>query len=67
MLLAAEAATGGHINVFDYFVLAFTVLIAIGVFRTITAKQKNLFAIGFGIVSLGVFLTMDVIMLQGWF
>jgi 4-amino-4-deoxy-L-arabinose transferase-like glycosyltransferase len=69
MFLAAEeaAAAGGHIDVFDFFVLAFTLLIAIGVLRSITAKQKNLFAIGFGVVSLGVFLFMDVIMLKGWF
>lgn len=69
MFLAAEeaAAAGGHIDVFDFFILAFTILIAIGVIRSISAKQKNFFAIGFGIVSLVVFLVMDGIMLKGWF
>jgi hypothetical protein len=67
-LAAGEAATsGGHIDVFDFFVFAFTILIAIGVIRSLTAKQKNLFAIGFGVVSLGVFLIMDYGVLTTWF
>jgi 4-amino-4-deoxy-L-arabinose transferase-like glycosyltransferase len=68
MFLAEEAAAASTsvINTFDYFVLAFTLLIAIAVFRSVTAKQKNLFAIGFGIVSLGVFVFMDVVMIRGW-
>ncbi|WP_438447348.1 DUF2759 family protein [Gorillibacterium sp. sgz5001074] len=69
MFLAAEeaATSGGHIDVFDFFVIAFTILIAIGVIRSLTAKQKNLFAIGFGLVSLLVFLIMDYGMLKTWF
>lgn len=68
MFLAAEeaATTGGTINTFDYFVLAFTVLLVIAVFRSLTAPKKNLFAIGFGVVSLLVFLFMDYVMLQEW-
>jgi hypothetical protein len=51
---------------FDFFVIAFTILIAIGVYRSLKAEQKNLVAIGFGGVSLLVFLIMDVIMVKNW-
>jgi uncharacterized membrane protein (UPF0182 family) len=70
---APAMATGtfnlGHItiDIFDLFVIAFTVLIAIGVFRSMRAKDKNKVAIGFGGISLIVFLLMDVVMVQHWF
>jgi hypothetical protein len=51
---------------FDFFVIAFTILIAIGVFRSLKAEQKNLVAIGFGGVSLLVFVIMDIIMVKNW-
>jgi hypothetical protein len=53
-------------DIFDLFVIAFTVLIAIGVYRSLKAEQKNLIAIGFGGVSLLVFVIMDVIMVRNW-
>jgi uncharacterized membrane protein (UPF0182 family) len=76
-MLIAEAATeklttgtfglfGITFDIFDLFVIAFTILIAIGVYRSITAKQKNMVAIGFGGVSLLVFVIMDVIMVKNW-
>jgi hypothetical protein len=53
-------------DIFDLFVIAFTILIAIGVFRSLKAEQKNMVAIGFGGVSLLVFVIMDVIMVRNW-
>ncbi|WP_159885484.1 hypothetical protein [Paenibacillus puerhi] len=67
MFLAEEAAaTASVFNGFDIFVVLFTIVIAIGVVRQILAPKKNPLAIGFGIVALAVFATMDVIMIQGW-
>jgi hypothetical protein len=51
---------------FDLFVIAFTILIAIGVYRSLKAEQKNLVAIGFGSVALLVFIIMDIIMVRNW-
>lgn len=68
MFLAEEAATNvSTFDIFDLFILAFTVVIAIGVIRSLTAKEKNKFAIGFGIVALAVFLFMDYVMIRNWF
>jgi hypothetical protein len=76
MFIAAEAVTpapmatgtfdllGITFDIFDLFVIAFTILIAIGVVRSLKAEQKNMVAIGFGGVSLLVFLIMDVIMVK---
>lgn len=78
MLLAEDAVTtapmatgtfnlfGITFDIFDLFVIAFTVLIAIGVYRSLKAEQKNLVAIGFGGVSLLVFVIMDIIMVKNW-
>ncbi|TVY09364.1 hypothetical protein [Paenibacillus cremeus] len=67
MLLAEEAAkTASTYNGFDVFVVLFTIVIAIGVIRLLAAPKKNPFAIGFGLVSLAIFLTMDVVMVMGW-
>jgi hypothetical protein len=44
--------------------LAFTVLIAIGFVRLLVARpKKNIFAIGFTAVALGLFLLIDYIMI----
>ena len=53
-------------DIFDLFVIAFTILIATGVYRSLKAEQKNLIAIGFGSVSLLVFIIMDIIMVKNW-
>jgi hypothetical protein len=67
MLFAAEAAkTPSAYTNFDIFVLVFTLVIAIGLFRLVKSPKKNLFAIGFAGVSLVVFLLMDYIMVSGW-
>jgi hypothetical protein len=42
------------------------VVIAIAVIRQLINPRRNLFALGFGTVSLLVFLFMDVIMIKGW-
>lgn len=68
MLLAAgeAAASEGVFNGFDVFLILFTILILFAVVRLVTAKQKNLFAIGFAVVSLIVFLIMDYNMVKAW-
>ncbi|WP_424766684.1 hypothetical protein [Paenibacillus sp. sgz302251] len=66
MFLAAEKAAQevSKIHTFDWFMLAFTVLIAIGFVRLLSARpKKNLFAIGFTGVSLALFLLIDFIMI----
>ncbi|MGO4547440.1 hypothetical protein AB4Z29_21895 [Paenibacillus sp. 2TAB23] len=65
MFLAEEAAkAASKIGTFDWFMLAFTVLIAIGFVRLLMARpKKNIFAIGFTAVSLGLFLLIDFIMI----
>jgi hypothetical protein len=65
MFLAEEAAqAASKINTFDWFMLAFTVLIAIGFVRLLSARpKKNLFAIGFTFVALALFLLIDFIMI----
>jgi hypothetical protein len=68
MYLAAEPAaqTTSNFAGFDVFVILFTIVIAIGVVRMLLAPKKNIFALGFGAVSLLVFLFMDVIMVLHW-
>ncbi|GLX70915.1 hypothetical protein [Paenibacillus glycanilyticus] len=66
MFLAAEEAakSTSNINTFDWFMLAFTILILIGFVRLVTASpKKNIFAIGFTTVSLALFLYIDYIMI----
>lgn len=65
MFLAAEAAQeASKINTFDWFMLAFTVIIFIGFIRLVrTRPKKNYFAIGFTFVSLALFLVIDYIMI----
>ncbi|URN96146.1 MAG: DUF2759 family protein [Candidatus Pristimantibacillus lignocellulolyticus] len=72
MFLAAEATEAAtkaiNIDPFDWFMLAFTIVIAIGFVRLVKEKKKNIFAIGFATVSLAVFVVIDVIMIsQVWF
>ncbi|MEX2459868.1 MAG: DUF2759 family protein [Paenibacillaceae bacterium] len=78
MLFAEDAVTpapmaigtfnlfGFTIDIFDLFVIAFTILIAVGVYRSLKAKQKNVIAIGFGGIALLVFVIMDIIMVKNW-
>lgn len=66
MFLAAEEAaqSTSNINTFDWFMLAFTILILIGFVRLLKAgPKKNVFAIGFTAVSLLLFLYIDYIMI----
>ncbi|MNO70998.1 hypothetical protein D3C76_619000 [compost metagenome] len=67
MLLAAAGETTSTFNGFDIFMILFTIVILIGVVRLVTQREKNLFAIGFGILSLLVFLASDAIMINAWF
>ncbi|WP_336787344.1 hypothetical protein [Paenibacillus sp. MMO-177] len=66
MFLAAEEAakSTSNINTFDWFMLAFTILILIGFVRLLKARpKKNVFAIGFTTIALLLFLYIDYIMI----
>lgn len=68
MLLAEAAAQEpSKFHTFDAFMIVFTILILIGVVRLLRAPQKNKFAIGFGVVSLLVFVVSDYAMIMNWF
>lgn len=66
MLLAEAAGATTKFNGFDIFVILFTIVILIGLVRLVKAPKKNLFAIGFTIVSLLVFLITDYAMIKNW-
>jgi len=66
-MFLAEAASESTYSHFDIFMLAFTVLIAIGLVRLLMVRpRKNVFAIAFATVCLLVFLAADVKMISGW-
>lgn len=67
MILAAASDATAVFKTFDIFMILFTILITIGVVRLFMARKKNKFAIGFGLVSLFVFLYSDYAMITGWF
>ncbi|CAM3610454.1 MULTISPECIES: hypothetical protein [Paenibacillus] len=67
MFLAAVSDATAKFKYFDIFMILFTILIFVGVVRLLMARQKNKFAIAFGIVSLLVFLYSDYAMVTGWF
>ncbi|GIP55884.1 MULTISPECIES: DUF2759 family protein [Paenibacillus] len=67
MLLAEAGAVTTTFNGFDIFMILFTIVILIGVLRLLKESKKNLFAIGFGILSLLIFLASDAIMIKSWF
>lgn len=67
MLLAEEAAqSSSTFTGFDLFIILFTIIIIVGLYRLVVSKKKNYFAIGFCGVSLATFLFMDYIMISGW-
>lgn len=51
---------------FDVFMILFTIVIAIGLFRLVRARKKNLFAIGFTTICLLIFLATDALMVMNW-
>jgi len=64
MFLAAEEAAKSAFEPFDIMMLLFTIVIFIGWVRLLMARpKKNIFAIGFTTVSLGVFLFANYIMI----
>lgn len=64
-MFLAEGTTSTGVDPFDFFMLAFTVIIAIGFVRLLTQKpKKNKFAIGFAGVALLVFLFIDFVMIK---
>jgi hypothetical protein len=66
MFLAQEAAKTINFTGFDIFVILFTLIIGIGLFRLLKQPVKNPFAIGFAAVCFIVFLLMDVLMVMNW-
>lgn len=67
MILAAASDATATFKTFDIFMILFTILIFVGVVRLLMSRQKNKFAIAFGLVSLFVFLYSDYAMITGWF
>lgn len=68
MFLAAAEATQkvSHFKAWDVFMILFTIVIAIGLFRLLKERPMNKFAIGFTVVSLGTFLFLDALMVVNW-
>ncbi|MFD2671931.1 DUF2759 family protein [Marinicrinis sediminis] len=63
---AEKAETVSKFQYWDLFMIAFTIVIAWALVRTLTAREKNVFAIGFSLVSLLVFLYADYLMVLNW-
>mgnify|MGYP000330219604 CR=1 FL=1 len=55
-----------NFDYFDLFLIAFTIVLAIGFLRLLKAPQSNKFALGFGGVSLLVFLFLEYLMIRNW-
>jgi hypothetical protein len=68
MFLAEQATeAASSFAIFDIFMVLFTILIGIGLVRLLLQRpRKNLFAIGFAVVALIIFLVADAKMISGW-
>ncbi|TJY42003.1 hypothetical protein E5161_12485 [Cohnella pontilimi] len=67
MFLAETAEKTSTFAPFDIFMLLFTIIIAIGLVRLLLQRpRKNMFAIGFAVVALVIFLVADAKMISGW-
>ncbi|WP_276353667.1 hypothetical protein [Cohnella caldifontis] len=68
MFLAEQAEeSASTFQTFDVFMVLFTILIAIGLVRLLLVRpRKNMFAIGFAVVALVIFLIADFKMVSGW-
>ncbi|MDB4866214.1 MAG: hypothetical protein JWR03_547 [Cohnella sp.] len=67
MFLAATTDNASTFTPFDIFMLLFTVIIAIGLVRLLLQRpRKNMFAIGFAVVALLIFLVADAKMVSSW-
>lgn len=68
MLLAEQAAAPtSNFQIFDLFLIAFTVLIFWGIVRLAKEEKRNKFALGFATISLLVFLALDFLVVLNWF
>jgi uncharacterized membrane protein len=68
MFLAEQAGDAAStFATFDIFMLLFTILVAVGLVRLLLQRpRKNVFAIGFAVVALIIFLVADAKMISGW-
>lgn len=68
MFLAEQTTeAASSFQMFDIFMVLFTILIAIGLVRLLLQRpRKNKFAIGFAVVALIIFLVADFKMVSGW-
>jgi hypothetical protein len=66
MFLALPEQGTSNFTFFDVFMIVFTIILAIGLFRLVTAEKKNYFAIGFTLLALLTFLYMDYNMVKNW-
>ncbi|HEX7057264.1 MAG TPA: hypothetical protein VF260_08745 [Bacilli bacterium] len=68
MFLSAGAAAASQVtHTFDAFVIIFTILIAIGLYRLAKSPYKTKFSLGFASVCMLVFVFLDVLMVLDWF
>jgi hypothetical protein len=66
-MFLAEVVSTSTFTAFDVFMIIFTVLVAVGLVRLLLQRpRKNLFAIGFSVMALLVFLLADYKMVSGW-
>lgn len=67
MFLAEEAAAeASNFQSFDLFMIAFTVLIGIGVFRLFRSPYKNKFSLGLSTIFFLLFVMVDALMIMNW-
>ncbi|MCG7407954.1 DUF2759 family protein [Paenibacillus sp. ACRRX] len=68
-MLLAEAAAAAKESAFDYFdifMLVLTLILLWAVIRQVKQRPRNMFALGFAVVSFLVFVAADFIMISGW-
>lgn len=53
-------------QVWDLFMFAFTILIALGFFRLLKYDRDNKVGIGFAAIALAIFLFLDVMVVANW-
>lgn len=64
--VGAMEQSGSNYQHFDLVIIVFTLIFAWAMWRQVKQRPRNLFSLGFTLVSLLVFLYVDWIMVQGW-
>ncbi|MEB3102377.1 hypothetical protein [Ferviditalea candida] len=66
MLVAAEAAGASNFQSFDLFMIAFTVVIGIGVLRLMRSPHRTKFSVTLSTIFFLLFLMVDALMIMNW-